>query len=92
MKEVYTLTEAKAKLSEIVNRLLYERTRVQITRKGKKVAVILPFDDYVDLKKGKTGGLIHAQKVLAEIDQDIEAMCEDIYKAREREKPRRVEI
>ncbi len=80
----YSLTEAKAKLSFIINRVIFAQEKITIRKKGKKVAVVLPYDDY--LKKWAEGegsrGLLLAKGALADMD-DFDQFLEDIYKARE---------
>ena len=92
MTEMYTLTQAKARLSEIINRLIYKKGIVMITKKGKNVAVILPVESYRKLEKRQGRGLIEAAGALAELDEEIDKMVEEIYKAREREKSRKVRL
>ena len=81
--ESYNLTEAKAKLSFIVNRIIFAQEKVTIRKKGKNVVVMMPYDDY--LKKWAEGegsrGLLSAQGALAEMD-GFDQFLEDIYKAR----------
>jgi len=89
-KENFTLTEAKARLSEIINRLIYHKSNIMITKKGKRVAVIMPFETYQNLKKGQSKGLILAYKALEDIDKEVDEMCDLIYREREREKSRQV--
>jgi len=90
MTEMFTLTQAKARLSEIINSLIYKKGIVMITKKGKNVAVILPVESYQKLEKRQGRGLIEAAGALAEFDEEIDKMVEEIYKAREREKSRKV--
>ncbi len=90
MKEIFTLTEAKARLSEIINRLIYHKNNIVITKKGKRVAVIMPFEEYQNLEKGQSKGLILASKALEDVDKDVDEMCNLIYSEREREKSRKV--
>ncbi len=90
MKQIYSLTEAKAKFSEIINRALYTRESFTITKKGKAVAVVSPFLD----DKGGRGeeGLIRARNALLELDRFVEDMVEDIYSARIEETDRKVNL
>lgn len=90
MKEIFSLTEAKARLSEIINRLIYHKNNIVITKKGKRVAVIIPFETYQNLEKGQSKGLILASKALEDIDKEVDEMCDFIYSEREREKSRKV--
>jgi len=45
--ESYNLTEAKAKLSFIINRIIFAQEKITIRKKGENVAVIMPYDDYI---------------------------------------------
>lgn len=92
MKENFTLTEAKARLSEIINRLIYHKSQIMITKKGKRVAVIMPFETYQNLEKGQSKGLILASRALEDIDREVDEMCNLIYSEREREKSRQVPL
>jgi prevent-host-death family protein len=91
MRNVFTITEAKARLSELISRLIYRKEKIVLTKKGKEVAVIMPFDEYQELDK-KGGGLIKARGVLAGLDREIEEMSEAIYEEREKEKSREVAL
>jgi len=87
MHQIYSLTEAKSKFSEIINRVLFRKERFTITKKGKAVAVVAPFDE-----KLETEGLILAKGALAQMDRDIDEMVEDIYQARSEETDRKVNL
>ncbi|MBW2264866.1 MAG: type II toxin-antitoxin system Phd/YefM family antitoxin [Deltaproteobacteria bacterium] len=82
--ESYNLTEAKAKLSAIISRVAFARKNVTIRRKGKNVAVVVPYEEYLHKWAGSAGGkgLLSAKGALANI-VDIDEFVEDIYKARE---------
>jgi len=82
--ETYNLTEAKAKLSSIISRVTFARERVTIRRKGKNVAVLLPYEDYLKqwTKSGGTDGLLLAKGALAGVE-DFDQFVEGIYRARE---------
>lgn len=92
MKEVVTITEAKAKLSELVNRICVSKEKISITRKGKPAVVILPVEEYDRLSKQGKKGLITAKGVLTDLDEEIDRMIESIYEKREKETSRRVPI
>ena len=81
--ESYNLTEAKAKLSSIINRVVFAREKITIRKKGENVAVIMPYDDYV--RKWAEGegsrGLLSARGALADMD-GFDQFIEDIYQAR----------
>jgi len=60
-----------------------------VTKKGKKVAVVIPVEDY---KPEGSAGLISAKGALAGIDDSIDDMVAQIYSARETETDRKVEL
>ena len=92
MKKVLPITKAKAKLSEIVNTIYYTKEEVVITKKGKKIAVIIPIEKYNSLKNGKEEGLICAKGALTGMEKEIEDMTHIIYEAREKENSREVNL
>ncbi len=82
METVFSLSEAKSKFSDIINRIIYKKERILITKKGKKVAVILPIDE---LKKYRDNGLIQAKGALADLDDSVDKMVGRIYESRKLE-------
>ncbi len=82
MSEIITLSEAKSKLSDIINRIIYKKQKITITKRGKKVAMVVPVEES---KPKQEEGLIKAKGVLADIDDSIDEMVNIIYEARERE-------
>ena len=89
MEKVFSLSEAKSKFSEIINRIIYKKETILITKKGKKVAVILPIDE---LKKYEDKGLIQAKGALADLDDSVDKMVGRIYESRKLEKSREVKL
>jgi prevent-host-death family protein len=89
METIFSLTEAKSKFSDIINRIIYRREKITITKKGKEVAVILPIAEF---RKFEKKGLIEAKGVLAGIDDTVEEMVVQIYAARESEESREVKL
>ena len=89
MKEIFSLTSAKARFSEIISRLIHKKDTVVITRKGKEVAVLLPVEKYRRLEERKQGGLLDAVGGLADLDSEIKDMVKAIYDARLKEKGRK---
>ncbi len=89
--ETYNLTEAKAKLSSIISRVTFAGETVMIRRKGKNVAVVVSYEDY--LKKwaetGENEGLLLAKGALSDIE-DFDQFIESIYEARESSTDRNV--
>jgi len=90
MHQTYSLTEAKAKFSEIINRVLFRNEKFMITKKGKAVAMVSPINE--KYRAGSDKGLIRAKGSLAQMDQLVEEMVEDIYEARSRETDRKVRL
>ena len=89
MDNVFTLTEAKSKFSEIINRIIYRKERIIVTKNGRKVALVIPVEEN-DLIEAE--GLIQAQGALADMDDDIDEMVQSIYAARRAEKGREVDL
>ncbi len=89
METIFSLSEAKAKFSDIINRIIYRKEKITITKKGKEVAVILPIEEF---KKIEKKGLIEAKAALADIDDAVDEMVTLIYSARESEKSREVNL
>ena len=89
MSDVFTLSEAKSKLSEIINRIIYKKEKITITKKGKKVAMVVPLEES---KQNQEEGLIKAKGVLADIDDSIDEMVNTIYEERKRETSREVNL
>ena len=90
MHQVYSLTEAKAKLSEIINRVHFKNEKFTITKKGKAVAVLVPVADGIGTGPGE--GLIRAKGALGQIDASLSEMVADIYTARIQETDRKVDL
>jgi prevent-host-death family protein len=90
--EIVTLTAAKARLSELVSRLIHMRDKIVITRKGKPVAILLPVEVYKKLAGKGDRGLAAARGALADLDTEIDEMCDNIYRAREKSKDRDVPL
>jgi prevent-host-death family protein len=89
MSEIFTITEAKSKLSEIINRIIYKKEKITITKKGKKVAMVVPLEES---KQNQEEGLIKAKGVLADIDDSVDEMVNIIYEARKKETSREVNL
>jgi prevent-host-death family protein len=83
------LTKAKARLSGLVGRLINLKEHVVITKHGKPVAVLVPYEEWEKLAAAKTGGLASVPRPPEDFDADIDAMISEIYEARRRSKPRK---
>ena len=77
------IIRARYRLSELINRKVYQKERISISKKGKNVDVSVPIDG-LDIDEEK--GLIAAKGVLADLDSEIDEMVDFIYKARLNEK------
>lgn len=89
METAFSLSEAKSKFSDIINRIIYKKEKILITKNGKKVAVILPIDE---LEKYKENGLIEARGALADLDDTVDEMVGRTYESRKLEKSREVNL
>ncbi len=92
VKKAYSLTEAKARFSEIVDRLIKEKEIVMIRKNGENVAVLVPYDKYLESSRFKKDGLILAAGALADYEDEIDEMMRIIMKAREKDSGREVDI
>ena len=86
------LTEAKAKLSSIISRVVFAKEKITIKRKGRNVAVVIPYQDYLEKwsENEKGQGLLLAKNALADME-DFDQFIEDIYKARDESTERGVQ-
>ena len=85
MTQTYTLTEAKAKLSELISRVHFGKEKFTITRKGKAVALVTPINEHLD--EGKEEGLICAKGALSDLDDVIDEKVNTSSKTRIEIKP-----
>jgi len=86
MTQTYSLTEAKAKLSELISRVHFGKEKFTITRKGKAVAIVSPVLETND--SGIMEGLICARGVLSDLSDDIDEMIDTIYEGRKNARDR----
>ena len=66
-----TITDAKAKLSELINQVLYKKEKIYISRKGKQVALLIPVENN---DKEEKEGLIRARGVLSDLDSEVDGI------------------
>jgi prevent-host-death family protein len=92
MMKIMTLTEAKAKLSELVHRVVIRKEKITITRKGKPAVIMLPLEEYKKLRSQEKQGLLQAKGSLAGYDEEINRLTESIYKTREKETSRKIPL
>jgi antitoxin (DNA-binding transcriptional repressor) of toxin-antitoxin stability system len=92
MNQVVSLSEAKSKFSEIINRIIFRNERFVITKKGKAVAQVSPIGPN-EAGEGAQIGLIRARGCLGDISGDVvDEMVDQIYKTRHSETDRTVDI
>jgi len=84
------LTEAKARLSELVERLILKKEHAVITRHGKPVAALMPYEEWERSQAGAAGGLADAKGPGKDSDAEIDRLVEEIYESRARSKARKV--
>ena len=89
MAHSITLTEAKANFSELINRIVYDKDKFYISRKGKNVAILMPMEEREDSKEE---GLILARRGLADLGDEIDEMEKIIFQARAEDVSREVDI
>ena len=90
MSQHYTLTEAKAKFSELISRVHFGKEKFTITRKGKAVALVSPISEIENDRDGE--GLIRAKGVLSKIDKEMDELVANVYTNREKAIDRKVDI
>jgi len=79
METTFSITEAKSKFSDIINRIIYKKEKITITKKGKRVAVIFPIEA---VKRFEEKGLIQAKGALGGLDDEMDEMVSLIYESR----------
>jgi len=92
VKKTYSLTEAKARFSEVINRLIHEKDIAVITKKRENVAVLVPFDRYNELSRGAEAGLILASGALSGLDDEVGKMARMLEAGRKKERSRKVDL
>jgi prevent-host-death family protein len=86
------LTQVKARLSELVERLILEKEHIVITKHGKPVAALLPYEEWERQQAGAAGGLAAAKSPSKNLDEEIDRMVEEIYEARAKSKARKARL
>ena len=62
--------KARANLAEVINRAVYGRERIVLTRRGKRIAAVVPFEDVRILERLEDEiDIREAKKALAEYDR-----------------------
>jgi prevent-host-death family protein len=87
--ETIPLTKAKARFSSLVDRLIYQKEHILITKHGRPVAALIPYEDWERRAEGAAGGLASVAPPPDDFDADIDAMVEEIYEARAKSRARK---
>jgi len=89
--ETIPLTRAKATFSALVGRLIHRKEHVVITKHGKPVAALVPYEDWEKRASGTSAsvGLASVAPPPENLDSEIDAMIEEVYDARTKSKSRR---
>jgi prevent-host-death family protein len=84
--ETIPLTKAKARLLGLVERLIHLKEHIVITKHGKPVAALIPYEDW---ERRVAGGLASVALPPENLDSEIDAMVEEIYEARAKSRARK---
>jgi prevent-host-death family protein len=90
--ESIPLTKAKARLSGLVDRLIHRKEQIVITRHGKPVAALVPYEDWERHAADTAGGLASVAPPPENLDPEIDAMVEEIYEARAKSRARKTAL
>ena len=87
--EPVPLTKAKARFSGLIDRLIHLKEHVVITKRGKPVAALVPYEDWERRTAEGAGGLAAVAAPPENHDAEIDDMVEEIYAARARSRARK---
>lgn len=87
--EMIPLAVAKARFCELVERLILKKEHIVISRHGKPVAALMPYDEWERQQAGTSGGLADATGPSGDLDGEIDRMIEEIYEARAKARARK---
>ena len=87
--ETIPLTKAKARLSGLIERLIHLKEHIVITKRGKPVAALVPYEDWERRAAGAAGGLASVAPLPENLDSEIDAMVGEIYEARAKSRARK---
>lgn len=93
-------SEAKAHFSELLARAGYSGERFLVERRGKPLAALVGAEDLKRLEGGSEVGSSRPRGAMALVglwgelvdDEELDAMLEDVYAAREEDLGRRVDV
>jgi prevent-host-death family protein len=86
------LTQAKARLSELIERLIHMKEHIVITKHGKPVAALLPYEEWERQQAGRAGRLAAVTGPRKDFDSEIDGMVEEIFEARAKSRARKARI
>jgi len=87
--ESIPLTIAKARFSGLIDRLIHLKEHIVITKRGKPVAALVPYEVWEGRASAGAGGLAAVAPPTEDHDAEIDAMIEDIYEARTKSRARK---
>jgi prevent-host-death family protein len=87
-----SLTQAKARFSELVERLILKKEHIVITKHGKPAVALMPYDEWERQQAGAAGGLADAAGPSRDLDSEIDQLIEEIYEARMKSRARKARI
>ena len=83
------LTKAKARFSSLVDRLIHLKEHIVITKRGKPVVTLVPYEEWERREADTTGGLSSVAPPHEDLDGEIDVMVEEIYAARAKSRARK---
>jgi prevent-host-death family protein len=86
------LTQAKARLSELVERLIHMKEHIVITKHGKPAAALVSYEEWERQQAGTARGLAAVTGPSMDLDTEIDRMIGEIFEARAKSRPRKVRL
>lgn len=83
------LTQAKARISGLVERLINLKEHIVITKHGKPVAALIPFEEWEKIVSADVGGLASVAPLAEDLDAEIDSLVGAVYEARKRSRSRK---
>jgi prevent-host-death family protein len=87
--ESIPLAQAKARLSGLIDRLVHVKGHFVITKHGKPVAALVPYEEWERRGADAAAGLASVVPPSQDLDSEIDAMVEEIYEARTKSRGRK---